>query len=268
MPARDDVQYLERIYLMILLTFAFYVPTRWFFLIPFVSLFSAGLLFREILHHWVYWVAVTALIGFTLAQLWLAEGNSVYLFFYLSLTALMSTLLPRPRTTFALNARFIVGILFALAVSWKIVSPSFTSGTFFAHYFLHDERLAPVAVLLTELSLEDVKANRIEMQKTFAEHVTLITYPGIKRLAHWFTWLTILTEGFVAVAFLLNWAKRDITLLLFLATAYFVVPVPAFGMALACLGYAQTASKVSQILYLCIFIFMPLVALRYFFVSL
>lgn len=267
MFAQTEQVPLERIYLMTLLTLAFYVPTHWYFLIPFITLLSACLLFRRVLYHWLFWTAVTALVGFTLAQLWLTEGNHMYLLFYLSLTCLVTALSTTPQQTFALNARLIIGTVFALATFWKLVSPSFTSGTFFTYYILHDERLAPIGMLLTELSRDDIRANQEAVRQVLNRPAALIIPLGVGRLAHCLTWLTLTTEGLVALVFLAKWSFRDAVLILFLATAYLVIPVPSFGMALACLGYGQTSSQVIKTLYLVAFILMPLTSLRYFLIS-
>ncbi len=267
MLAQAEQPPMERIYLMTLLTLAFYVPTQWYFLIPFVSLLSAGLLFRWVLHYWLFWTAVTALVGFTLAQLWLVEGNHLYLLFYLSLTSLVAALSPKPQETFALNAKLIIGIVFLLATFWKLVSPSFTSDTFFAYYLIHDERLAPIGMLLTELSGDDVLTNQEALKNATHKVVKLTTLPEIRQLAGWLTWLTIITEGLVATVFLLKWVFRDAVLLLFLAAAYLIIPVPSFGMALACLGYGQAGSRVSRAVYLIVFLLLPLTSLRYFIFS-
>lgn len=257
---------------MVLVTCAFYTTPGWFFVIPFTSLFGAALLFRSLLYNWLTWTLVTALLAFTLVQGWLLSGNHLYLLFYLSFAALVASLSPKPERVFARNARLMLGLIFVLAVFWKLVGPGFVSGTFFEFYLIHDERLAPVALLLTDLSYADVLANRAALEEVWEEGALMLqTTPQVERLALWLTWLTLVVEVSVAAAFLgpTKWTGqfRDPVLLAFLATAYLVVPVPSFGMGLACFGYAQTSSHRVRALYLVAFLVMPLTALRYHLIS-
>ena len=259
---------LERLHLMTLVASAFYLTTSWYFVIPFVSLFSLALLFRQLLGNYLYWTIVVALQGFTLVRLGLDENTYAFLLFYLSSIAFVATLSPDPEEVFARNSRLLIGFIFLFATFWKLVGSGFLSGDFFGYYLLHDRLLAPVALLLTDLSQSDILANRAALEGVWDGSLTLRTSPQVQRLAFSLTWLSLIIEAVIAVAFLapfqLAKRMRDPLLVVFLFTSYLIVPVPSVGMSLACLSYAQTEHTWFQRCYLIAFLVMPLTALRYY----
>ena len=259
---------LERVHVMILITCAFYTTTEWYFVVPYTSLASSALLYRGLLKHWLFWTALTALMGASLAQLWLQEGNHLYLLFYLCLTALTASLFPNSSQVFACNARLIIGFVFVSAVFWKVVGPGYLSGAFFEFYLIHDERLARLALLLTDLERVDVIANQDVLAGPWTAELQFQSSSQVRRLATLLTYAGLFVETIVAVTFLAPLKVvsryRNVTLLAFLASAYLFIPVPSFGMSLACLGYSQTEDTRFQNLYLAAFVVMPLTSLRYY----
>ena len=259
---------LRRILLMILLTATFYASAEWYFIVPFSCLAAASLLYQDVLTSWLFWALTSALLGFALVQLWLIEGNHLYLLFYLSLMALVATSSDEPLKVVRHNARLLIGCIFALAIVWKLITPEFMSSTFFSYYLVQDARLAPIALLVTDLTRTDVLANRETLSGAWDETMTLRSTVRVERLAIVLTWLTFVVEAAVAAAFLIPAKQferiRDPALIIFLTGAYLVVPVPSFGMSFACLGYAQTNSLATERLYLILFILMPLTSLRYY----
>jgi hypothetical protein len=115
---------------------------------------------------------------------------------------------------------------------------------------LKDDRLGPTAILLTPLTIHDVQANRDRLNELPDNRVQLQSAPGIKILGVVLTWLTLAVEGMTALVFLTATGAtrrvRDWTLIVFLVAAYLFIPVPAFGMAFACLGFAQSDSPVAK----------------------
>ena len=259
---------LEQVALMALLAFAFFGTTAWYYTVCMTSLLATAVLHRKVALNWLFWTVVTSVNGFALIQLWLDEGNHLYLNFYISLAILTALLSRAPRTVFKLNARLIIGLVFTFATLWKVFTPSFISGEFFRYYLASDERLAPVGVLLTGLTFDDIAVNRERLKQLPEAEVTLISPPGVGILATVLTLLTILLEGAVATCFL--WPSeriaklRDTVLLLFMLGAYLTVPVPAFGMAFACLGYGQTRWKYGRLAFIIVFIAQPLTTARYY----
>lgn len=256
------------LYLMLLTTCAFYATGDWATALPFVSILAAGILYERILNHWFFWTLVTCLLGSAIGRLWLSEGNHLFLLFYLSLTALIASHTSTPRVVFKWNARLIIGLVFTLAIFWKLISESYLSGQFYTYLLVIDDRLGAIGLLFTELTRQDIAINRQAVAGVLDAPVQLITYPKIRILAMIMTWLTFIIEAALAVVFLIDTTSiqrlRSPLLLIFLVGTYTVVPVPAFGMALACLGYAETSSKTYQNLFLAAFIIMPLTALRYY----
>lgn len=256
------------IYLMLLVSCALYNTNDWVFALPFASLFAAGILSERIINHWLYWTLVTSLLGSAVGRLWLSEGNHLFLLFYLSLIALVASHSSKPRSVFRLNARLVIGLVFALAIFWKVVSEDFISGFFYSHLLVTDERLSIIALLVTDLSRSDVAANRQALIGVLDTPTKLISHPGIQSLATVLTLLTLILEAAVAIAFLttnkISRRVRSPILLFFIIGTYTLVPVPSFATAIACLGYAETDCKVYQTLFLAVFIVIPITALRYY----
>lgn len=261
-------QRLEHVALMALIAFAFFGTTAWYYTVCMTSLLATAVLYRKVSQNWLFWTVVTSVNGFALVQLWLDEGNHLYLNFYISLAILTALLSRAPKTIFKLNARLIIGLVFTFATLWKLFTPSFISGEFFRYYLAYDERLAPIGVLLTDLTFTDVAINRERLKQLPEAEVSLISTPSVRVLATVLTLLTILLEGAVATCFL--WPServskiRDAVLLLFMIGAYLTVPVPAFGMAFACLGYGQSRWKYGRVAFLIVFIVQPLTTVRYY----
>lgn len=255
---------------MALIAFAFFGTTAWYFTVCMTSLLATAVLYRKASQSWLFWAVVTSVNGFALIQLWLDEGNHLYLYFYISLAILTALLSRAPAAVFRINARLIIGLVFAFATLWKLFTPSFISGEFFRYYLVHDDRLAPIGVVLTELTFDDVFLNRENLDRLPEGEVTLIVPTGVKTLAVALTFLTILTEGVVAACFLWFGRRadkfRDASLIFFLIGAYLVVPVPAFGMGFACLGFGQSKWRYGKAAFLIIFIAQPLTTVRYFIV--
>lgn len=264
----DEQRATRPIYLMLLTICAFYNTSDWVFALPFASLFAAAILYERVLTHWMFWTLVTSLLGISIGRLWLSEGNHLFFLFYVSLIALVASHTDSPRSVFRLNARYMIGVVFGLATFWKLISNNFTSGLFYSHLLVTDDRLGIVGLLFTKLSRSDILANRLALTRVLDTPVELISYPEIQTLAVALTWSTLAVEAAVAIVFLVDTdlarRLRSPILLAFLLGTYIVIPVPSFGTILACLGYAETRSKFYQKLFLMAFIFMPLTALRYY----
>lgn len=256
------------IYLMLLTSCALFTTGDWVVALPFASLFAAGILYDRLLSHWFFWTLVTSLLAVAIGRLWLSEGNHLFLMFYASLAALTASHTSNPRSVFRMNARLIISLAFALATFWKLISQSFVSGQFYSYLLVTDDRLGMLGLLFTELTQQDIAANRQAVAAVLDAPVQLITYPEIQALAVVLTWLTLVLEAGLAIVFLVNTSVirrlRSPLLLIFLLGTYTAVPVPSFGTTLACLGYAETSSKFYQNIFLAAFIFMPLTALRYY----
>lgn len=156
------------------------------------------------------------------------------------------------RATLALSARGLVGLVFAFAAGWKVLSGQFLDGTFFRYSLLFDDRFEVVGRTLAGTTDRIRDADAAAVARLLAGpgggEVVLQEGPGGPALAMAFTWWGVLIEVAVALAFLLplrgRWrGLRHGTLFAFVGTTYVVLPVGAFGALLLVLGAAQAESE-------------------------
>lgn len=157
-----------------------------------------------------------------------------------------------PRATMALSARWLVGLVFALAAGWKLLSGQFLDGSFFRYSLLFDDRFEVVGRILAgttdRIRDADVGAVAGLLARGGGGEVALVEGPGGPDLALVLTWWGVLIEAAVAATFLLplrgRWRHlRHGTLFAFAGTTYAVLPVGAFGALLLVLGAAQAESE-------------------------
>ncbi|MGL4608769.1 MAG: hypothetical protein ACRCYY_03655 [Trueperaceae bacterium] len=264
----DNEQHFETLCLMGVVAIGLTMLTLdWYLNIPFSVALCLSIFFKKIRTHWLFWTCVCGFCGAYLIVRGIASENAFYLFFYVSLTFVVATLSPAPYLVFGRNAHFLIGFVFLFATLWKIISPDFLSGAFMTFMLVSDNRLGVFGILFTPLTFAEVVGNR-ELLLNTTNPTNFVSASGVAFLAQILTWSTFLVEGSVALAFLTPlpfFSKhRDYFLIFFLLTAYVFVPVPAFAMTLALLGYAQTKSNRVQFIYKLVFVLMPLSALRYY----
>lgn len=159
------------------------------------------------------------------------------------------------------SARTMIGLCFALGFLWKLVSPEFVDSSLFHFKLLFDYRFVemvtdPICGMSTAAVESNLDAYReirnIENQATTID----LTIPNqVSQIAILMTVWTVFIEGLLAILFLLPNSKftdrwRDASLILFLLSTYFVVPVMGFATAFTTLGIAQTKSGRMKIAYL------------------
>lgn len=206
------------------------------------------------------WLALAALFASTqVPQWWLVDDHVVATTYWLMAIG-VSRFAARPRRVLAISARLLVGLIFAFAFAWKLLSSQYVSGDFFRYTLLRDDRFEPAAVLVGGADEEDVANDRLEVS-SFTDRgdvddvVFVDTAAGTRRLAAAFTWFGLLAEGAVALAFLAplrsQWQMlRPATLIVFCVTTYAVVPVAGFAVLLMAMGAAHAEHPPVRRLYL------------------
>jgi hypothetical protein len=142
-----DADPLELVIVMSLLLVAMHSPGQ---LTPvLVGLAVAGLLHRPLARHGGFWLAVAAVraVG-QLPTGWHVIDNHQYLLTYWCLALGVALLLRDPRSVLRVNARLLIGLAFAFATLWKLISPDFTDGSFFTYTLLVDARFDAVTQTL------------------------------------------------------------------------------------------------------------------------
>ena len=214
-----------------------------------LALAGLGLVAPVALRHPLLWLALAALTAFRVLADWPLADNHAYLLAYWCLAIGLARLSPSPERALAWNGRALVGLAFAFATLWKVLSPDFLDGRFFRVALIQDPRLAPFTERVGGLDPSQLAERRafLGLHVDGPAHGLPEAPPEPERLrvaATVATFGTLGLEGAVALAFLWPLERRawlrHALLLLFCATTYAVAPVMSFGWLLLAMGVAQT----------------------------
>jgi hypothetical protein len=217
-----------------------------------LALAAAGLVLPRLLQQPPLWLALAALTGFRALADWPLADNHAYLLSYWCLAAGLALLSPDPHRVLAGNGRTLLGLVFALAMFWKLLSPDYLDGRFFRVALVEDLRLAPFATHVGGLDEATLAERRAYLALHADGPAVRVPEPPpeparLRAVAHVASWATVALEAAVALAFLAPLVRRawlrDALLLLFCATTYAVAPVVSFGWLLLAMGVAQTAPE-------------------------
>jgi hypothetical protein len=151
----------------------------------------------------------------------------------------------------AIQSRWILGTVFAVAALWKLGSGQFVDGSFFFHTLVMDPRFNQVAALTAGLSVEQLEGARAAASGMISARqpmsVDLAGLHAVTRPAGLFTAWGVVSEAAVAVGMLgpdrPGWKRfRQFALVAFMVTTYVVVPVLRFAILLGAMGMAQADS--------------------------
>ena len=251
----DPLDVLPLLTIVLLLTSA---PDQWYLRGPLVAIFALGVVYRRWLAAPQYWYVVATLLGTTVYLNWESSDNHKYLFVYWCLALCSALSLPREQqaANLALASRWLIGLCMLLAAAWKLATPDYTSGSFFHFTLLADERFAHFTAEAANLPLAQLSENRELRDLLRSSHllgesidsVRLFDSPQVSGIASVMTWWTLGIEGLLAAAFLAPDTRRtaiarNLLLLGFAATTYFIAPVRGFGWMLMLLGLAQCGER-------------------------
>lgn len=211
----------------------------------------AGLLLQSLIRNRWFWLVLLLLFSLSpIRRPWAALDNHNWLQVYWFAAIAVTRWTTNPDASLRLVARWLLGLAFAFAVTWKLLAPEFIGGDFFEFTFVSDHRLGDVLVALGVQDAGTVATNRsvIADWRDAGVEVTgsdALVSRAAMLLGPPLAWLTILIEGAVAVAYLaplpdrFRWA-RDATLLLFIVATYPLAPVIPFGWLLIAMGAATS----------------------------
>lgn len=226
----------------------------WYVRATLYVLVSAGLVFRSLLTNGAYWLGVTGVLVLGIWSHWYLKDNHAFLAAYWCLALGLAFATSRSRELLAFNGRVLIGLCFLFAVIVKVVSPDFTSGTFFHHALLHDPRMLATVRVATDVSTSVLA----DARDVLAAHLTLgelasgSAVPDVQPfswLSGVLTWWVLAIESLVAVFFLVPARVfplaryRDVVLLVFVFSTYVVIPVIYFGWLLIAMGLAQADER-------------------------
>lgn len=233
----------------------------------FILLLSCiGFIFPRQLRNPLIWAGLTIFTGLRVYSSWPLNDNHAYLLTYWCLAVTICLLTTDSKKFLAINARYLIGFVFAFATIWKLIlSPDFIDGTFFKVNMLTDPRFESFAQLAGGLSYEKYwELHDFVTQHIDGRIIGLSQFPEIpcryQFVAMFLTFYTVTLELLVALAFLWPAGKglskyRDYLLLLFCATIYSVATVEGFGWLLIAMGISQIYKEKNniKILYLLAF---------------
>jgi len=197
------------------------------------------------------WGALAALAGARVVLDWPMADNHAYLLCWwcVAITVALSGRAGDAERVLALDARLLVGLVFACATLWKaVLAPDFLDGRVLRVTLVGDARFARAATSLAGLAPHELA----DFRRFVAQHVDgpspALEPPAqparFRRVAALATVWTVAIEAAVALTFLSPVGRRvsrarDACLLAFAVTSYPVAPVAGFGWLLIALGVAQ-----------------------------
>ena len=160
-----------------------------------------------------------------------------------------------------INARLLLGLCFAFATVWKLLSADYLDSTFFKFELLTDSRFRDTAHYVGGAETEDLKENRKsrkDLHKSYrkdaepVESITLNSGPRVDLLATAITWWTIGIESSIALFCLWPGNRRiaiirTMVILVFASTTYLVAPVLGFGWMVLVMGFAQCPEQYKKL---------------------
>jgi len=197
-----------------------------------------------------FWLGLAALTGLRVVWTWPLADNHAYLLAYWCLAVAIASRDADPRAALAWSGRILVGLVFALAVLWKAISPDYLDGRFFRVTLVADERFSPFAEIAGGLDDAELLERRSHVVQHVDGEVAELPPPPPEparfRAVAWLAMIaTFAAEALLALAFLWPLGRglsriRDPLLISFCALTYLVAPVSGFGWLLVALGVAQT----------------------------
>ncbi len=236
----------------------------WYLIIIMTLLAICPFIYRPLLPNRNYWLVMAGILLFVNNfYYWNFSDNHKFLISYWCLAIGCSLSLEDPEEAMVRNARWLVGLVFLFATLWKATSIVYLNGSAFHFYLLSDQRFFALAHLFGGIDSGTILLNEMAIAKmaTLPPLIQLRSPPGVATLAHFLTWWTIISEGIIALLFLIpRWSLsrwRDIVLLLFMAGTYPPTNVTQFGWILTIMGLAQCPREArrTRFCYLLVFLY-------------
>ena len=121
---------------------------------------AAGLLLASLRASALFWGALFALAAWRVASAFPLGDNHAFLLAYWLLAILLATLARDADAVLAWNGRALIGLVFAFATLWKLISPDFLDGRFFLVTLVDDQRLESFTHLAAGLDWDQLDALR------------------------------------------------------------------------------------------------------------
>jgi hypothetical protein len=229
------------------------------------------LLSPALLTNQLVWLFICGIVWWVNAFDWLWIDNHKILMSYWCLVCTLGISAKDPNSVLSWNARLLIGLTFLFATGWKILAGEYWNGAFLHYTFLTDPRLEAIAIWIGRLNPDVLPQNRLleltlKLIPQAAASATLMSSSSLQLFTRVSSYWTLLIEASVAVAFLVPGVRwRDLLLMLFIATTYFILPVLGFAYILIIMGLAQypTRQVKIRIAYLSLFALLQFSRLLY-----
>jgi hypothetical protein len=211
------------------------------------------------------WAALAALAGTRVVLDWPMADNHAYLLCWwcVAIVVALSGRAGDAERVLALDARLLVGLVFAGATLWKVaLAPDFLDGRVLRVTLVTDTRFARVATAIAGLQPDELAGLRAYVSQHVDGPPVGVDPPAqparFRRVAAVATAWTVAVEAAVALGFLapVGWRVsrwRDGCLLAFAVTTYPVAPVAGFGWLLVAQGFAQAERRWARSAYVATF---------------
>jgi hypothetical protein len=260
-----EMDLLDLVPRMTILLLLLYAGNDWYLLVPIRLLCGGAILLPSLGQRSGFWFLVTGVVALGNGVNWYSIDNHKFLMTYWCLALACAFASPKPRPAIALNARLLIGLSFAFALLWKLISPDFLNGSFLHYTLLTDSRFAAFAALVGGESRAILAQNRqhvidLKSYDSLLNVVSLHSSARLLLLARLMTGWTVVIEGLLALSFLwpvdrglARW--RNLLLVLFALTTYPVATVTGYGWLLMIMGLAQCSAgqQRARLLYLASF---------------
>jgi len=230
-------------------------PKGWYVRTPLILLAIAGIILPAVRSSAGFWFAIAMFILAHDIVSWAEVDNHKWLMGWWCLAMALTALAPQKTQLKVLqtNARLLLGLCFAFATLWKLLSADYMDSTFFKWELLTDKRFRDASHYVGGMEKSDLRENRkleSELKKSNRrdaeplDSVTLNSVPRIDLLALGMTWWTIFIEGLIALFCLWPGDRiiailRALVVLVFAATTYMLAPVLGFGWMVIVMGLTQ-----------------------------
>lgn len=225
----------------------------WYVWSMIVILVGLGLVYHSLLRTPALWLCLVICFAIWILRLWPLVDNHQYLAGYWCLAIFLALSLPDPSKSLTVSARWLLAFVFLWAALWKgVLSQDYRDGRFFTVLLMSDVRFEQRAVLLSGLTLDEVRENRAYLTQgrpdAYGETVqpTITSLNTTPRYSFWVrvvTWSVLAFEATLGLAFLLPRrplvdAMRHSGLVVFCVGTFAFAPIRSFGWLLLLLGLA------------------------------
>lgn len=242
--------------------------TSWVLDVPLRILCGILILSPVLLMSSLLWLGVAGALIWVHAEDWFSIDNHKYLITYWGIVCALAVTSRTPDRVLSANGRILIGLCFTFAVAWKFLGGGFLDGSFLHYTLLKDSRIESIAVGVGGLDRIDLAQNR-ELMRTLRSlpadqlSIQLKSTDATRWAALGLSYWTLFIEGFVALAFLVRSQSRvgrlrDVALMTFIATTYFILPVTGFAFMLALLGFSQCEVEQSRTRIAYLFLFLAI----------